>query len=194
MYRYLCRLFCILDTKPSGMIENGSDGLLGQPCTVLNIQASVFAFMREFSKLCKEVEDLDPATYTAIITERSMNIIDTLSDIMDDGVDGLTMYMHFLLCSVAADGRLDKSEFNMLKPAMELAMGREIDYQEAQEIFENTGLNRSEDYKAAVEDMVDIVNMVPEIREDVVIVCLLACAVDGKISFKEKQWIKRLID
>ena len=42
--------------------------------------------------------------------------------------------------------------------------------------------------------MVDIVNMVPEIREDVVIVCLLACAVDGKISFKEKQWIKRLID
>ena len=68
------------------------------------------------------------------------------------------------------------------------------DYQEAQEIFENTGLNRSEDYKAAVDDMVDIVNMVPEIREDVVIVCLLACAVDGKISFKEKQWIKRLID
>ena len=150
--------------------------------------------MREFSKLCKEVEDLDPATYTAIITERSMNIIDTLSDIMDDGVDGLTMYMHFLLCSVAADGKLDKSEFNMLKPAMELAMGREIDYLEAQEIFENTGLNRSEDYKAAVDDMVDIVNMVPEIREDVVIVCLLACAVDGKISFKEKQWIKRLID
>ena len=32
------------------------------------------------------------------------------------------------------------------------------------------------------------------VREDVVIVCLLACAVDGKISFKEKQWIKRLID
>ena len=87
--------------------------------------------MREFSKLCKEVEDLDPATYTAIITERSMNIIDTFSDIMDDGVDGLTMYMHFLLCSVAADGKLDKSEFNMLKPAMELAMGREIDYREA---------------------------------------------------------------
>ena len=176
------------------MIENGSDGPFGQPCTVLYTQASVFASMREFSKLCKEVEDLDPATYTAIITERSMNIIDTLSDIMDDGVDGLTMYMHFLLCSVAADGKLDKSEFNMLKPAMELAMGREIDYREAQEIFENTGLNRSEDYKAAVDDMVDIVNMVPEIREDVVIVCLLACAVDGKIFFKEKQWIKRLID
>lgn len=32
-----------------------------------------------------------------------------------------------------------------------------------------------------------------ELKENIIIVCLLICAVDGKVSPKEKTWIKQLV-
>ena len=43
--------------------------------------------------------------------------------------------------------------------------------------------------------MVDVIGCFSdEMKTDIVIVAMLICAVDGKISFKEKNWIKKLID
>ncbi len=43
--------------------------------------------------------------------------------------------------------------------------------------------------------MVDVIGLVsPELKDDIVLVCLMVCAVDGKVSAKEKKWIKQLIE
>ena len=43
--------------------------------------------------------------------------------------------------------------------------------------------------------MVDLIGFFSEeMKADIIIVIMLICAVDGKISSKEKKWIKALID
>ena len=52
----------------------------------------------------------------------------------------------------------------------------------------------SVELKKAVKEMVDIFGQLSEeLKDDIIIICMLICAVDGKISLKEKLWIKSLI-
>ncbi len=150
--------------------------------------------MFEFNKLCKAVEELDPAVYNQVITEKSAAIIAALSAITESGKDGVTIYFSFILTSIAADGKLDESEYQMLRPMLEKAMGREITYEDAKKTFVEAGLDKPKEYKKVVDQMVDMLGMVSmDLKRDIIIVCMLVCAVDGKISSKEKRWIKQLI-
>ena len=96
--------------------------------------------MSQFSRICKAMEEMDPDTYVSIVSEKSTDIIRVLSDITEDGFSGLAIFIDFVLCAVAADGKLS------------------------------------------------------ELKEDIVLVCMMVCAVDGKISYKERKWINNLID
>ena len=150
--------------------------------------------MFEFNKICKAAEQLDPQTYGEIITEKSVAIIAALSAITKNGLSGLQIYLNFILCSIAADGKLDQAEYMILKPSFEILAGKEVSYEDAVEIFKAAGLDRSRDYKNVVDEMVDILGMISlDLKRDIIIVCLLVCAVDGKISRKEKKWIKQLM-
>ncbi len=150
--------------------------------------------MFEFEKLCKEIENLDPQTYGQIIREKSVAIIKALSVIMEDGLDGMAIYTNFILCSIAADGKLAEEEYMILKPMFEALAGKEVSYQDAVAIFNAAGLNKSKDYKKVVDQMVDVLGMVSlDLKRDIILVCLMICAVDGKISMKEKRWVKQLI-
>lgn len=49
--------------------------------------------------------------------------------------------------------------------------------------------------KQYIDYIVDIFGLISdELKEDIITVCLLICAIDGNISAKEKNWIKQLID
>ena len=149
--------------------------------------------MFEFSKLCKEVENMDPATYAAIIQEKSARIIKTLGIITENGRDGMAIYMNFILCSVAADGKLDKAEFELLRSGFNALAGKEITYEEAVKMFKDAGLDKPGEYKALVDQMVDLLGLVSlDLKRDIILVCMMICAVDGKISMKERRWIKQL--
>ena len=149
--------------------------------------------MFEFNKLCKAAEQLDPQTYGEIIAEKSVAIIAALSAITKDGLTGLQIYLNFILCSIAADGKLDETEYMILKPAFEKLAGKEVSYDDAVAIFNAAGLDKSKDYKNVVDEMVDILGTISlDLKRDIITVCLLVCAVDGKISRKEKKWIKQL--
>ena len=75
--------------------------------------------MFEFNKLCKAFEEMDPRTFTAIIAEKSAMIIAALTAITKDGMDGMKIYTNFILCSIAADGKLAEEEYVILRPAFE---------------------------------------------------------------------------
>lgn len=48
--------------------------------------------------------------------------------------------------------------------------------------------------KKVVDEMVDVLGILSDdLKNDIVLVCMLICAVDGKISLKEKSWIKQLL-
>ena len=150
--------------------------------------------MFEFNKICRAFEQMDPQTYKEIIAEKSVNIIAALTAITKDGMDGMKIYMNFILCSIAADGVLAQEEYMILKPAFEALAGKGVPYEDAVAIFKEAGLDKSKDYKKVVDEMVDILGMISlDLKRDIIIVCMMICAVDGKITRKEKKWIKQLI-
>ncbi|MBO4357705.1 MAG: TerB family tellurite resistance protein, partial [Candidatus Methanomethylophilaceae archaeon] len=53
----------------------------------------------------------------------------------------------------------------------------------------------AKDDRVIIDYMVDILGEVsPELKADIIIITMLVCAVDGKISYKEKKWIKQLLE
>lgn len=170
-----------LQTRPSDNISLNSDrsGTL----------------MSDFNKLCKIMEEMDPATYTQIVTEKSVGIIKGLADITEDGLSGVSIYADFIMCAVAADGKLTEEEYLLIKPVLDLILQRDVSFDDARKIFYMAGLDKPKDYKKSMDHMVDVIGLVsPDLKDDIVLVCMMICAIDGKISYKEKKWIKQLIE
>lgn len=151
--------------------------------------------MDEFDALCDVFVKLDPDSYNEVINRKSAKIIKALSEITENGVDGVEIYADFIICAVAADGVLTEPEYLLLKPSMDLLFDRDVSFEDMQGIFRDAGLESPEGYKKSVDMMVDVIGKVsPELKEDIVLVCLMVCAVDGVVSQVEKDWIKQLIE
>ena len=75
--------------------------------------------MFEFDKLCKEIEEMDPQLFAEVFAAKSANVIAALSAITNDALDGMQLFLHFILCSIAADGKLAEEEYLLIKPAIE---------------------------------------------------------------------------
>lgn len=148
-----------------------------------------------FNMLCEVLERLDPETYNAIMTEKTSNVIPALAEITADGLDGLQIYTDFIFCSVAADGRMNEDEYLLVKPLLDLILETDTTYGDAQKFFYDNGLDKPEEYKAAMDAIVDLLGLVsPQLKDDIVLLCLMVCSVDGDISDEERMWIAQLIE
>ena len=149
--------------------------------------------MFEFRRLCRQVESLDGETYAALLATKTVEVVAALSAITKNGHDGVRIFQSFILCSIAADGRLDRAEYELIKQSFSAVAGEEVSYEDAVAMFRDMGLDRAKDFKNVVDEMVDILGMISlDLKSDIILVCMLVCAVDGKISSKEKKWIKQL--
>lgn len=151
--------------------------------------------MFEFDKICRDVERLDPETYAEIIATKSVDIIAGITAISEDPETALSIYLGLILGSIISDGKITEEEFLIVKPLLSVALGREVEYN-ATEI--NTLLRyfkaETKEYKKFIDAIVDLLGEVSdELKTDIVTVCLLICGIDGKISLKEKAWLKKLI-
>ena len=54
--------------------------------------------------------------------------------------------------------------------------------------------NLREHIKTYVDDLIDILGEISEgLKTDIIFVCMIICAIDGKVSLRERLWIKKLI-
>ena len=149
--------------------------------------------MSDFNKLCKAAESLDPLEYSAIITAKTLKIVPALKALTGSREDVLELLATFMIASVYADGKLDESEYLLMLPALKLFFGDEVNYETAKAIVK-AFRPEGRELKKVVDALVDILGEVsPELKDDIITVCLLICAVDGKISLREKSFIKQLI-
>ena len=149
--------------------------------------------MFEFEKICREVEKLDVVSYTAILTEKSKNVINGLQEIELDSLDTMKVYAGLVFGAVVSDGKLDETEFLLIKPMLDISMGYDFDYQEAKALLKYFKHDTKE-YNQFVDAVVDLFGEISdELKADIVTVCLLVCGIDGKISLREKKWLKQLI-
>lgn len=151
--------------------------------------------MSDFDNLCKQLEEMDPETFVQIFNQKSVDVLNALMGLSADGKDGVTAYMQFILASVAADGKLTEEEFVLLKPMFDRTAEKSVTYEEGVAIFKEWGLDQPEAMKTVVDTMVDIIGLVDEdLKDDIVLLCLLVCAIDGEVSQEEKDWIKQLVE
>lgn len=151
--------------------------------------------MTNFDTLCQVFEEMDNDTYNDLINQKSADVLRALIDITEDEMDGVSIFADFVMCAVAADGKLSEEEFLFLKPSLDLILGKDATYGDAQKIFYDNGLDKPKDYKRAMDHMVDVIGEVnPALKDDIVLLCLMICAVDGRVSEKEKRWIRNLIE
>lgn len=149
--------------------------------------------MKDFDKLCKIAEELNPAEYAAIIADKTAKIIPALNEITEDPVHTEAMFASFLIASVYADGKLDEAEYQLMLPMLRLFFGADFDFNDAKAVVK-AFRPEGNDLKNIVDFVVDLIGLADEnLKEDIIVVCLLICAIDGKISRKEKNYIKQLI-
>ena len=149
--------------------------------------------MKEFNKLCKEFEEMDAGTYNTVLDELSARIIPALELITADGIKGELIFARFLMGAIVSDGKLSASEYLFMEPMLKRFFGSTVDFDYCKTLIkENRTMGK--ELKNEVDYMVDVLGMLSDdLKNDIITVCLMVCAVDGKVSLREKRWIKQLI-
>ena len=106
--------------------------------------------MKEFNRLCREFEEMDPETYFVMLGDLSADIIPALHVIAFDGMTGVEAFSRFILGAIVSDGKLSEEEYELMAPMLDRFFGTEIDFDSAKTLLkENETLN---DLKLRAED------------------------------------------
>ncbi|MCI6734120.1 MAG: hypothetical protein PUI31_02670 [Clostridia bacterium] len=149
--------------------------------------------MFEFNKVMKDYESLNAIERGLMLTEKSVSILAKLSALDIDGLDPVETLASFIIGSVVADGKLHEKEYLLIYPALVKVFGTDFDYESIKKEFEADKDGRNDIAKYTT-DLLRILEMADEtLYEDVIILCLCVVTIDGKVSLREKNYVKRLI-
>ena len=120
-----------------------------------------------------------------------MSVLGTLSY---NGYDGVAIFASYIFASIAADGRMTEEEYLVSYPLIRAFFENEITYEDCKKAAKSVK-SEKEYIKKAEEGMLRIFGILPEeIQNEIIIISMMICAVDGKISHKEKNRIKKLAE
>lgn len=149
--------------------------------------------MFEFKKVMKDYESLNAIERGLMLTEKSVSILAKLSALDIDGIDPVETLASFIIGSVVADGKLHEKEYLLIYPALVKVFGSDFDYESIKKEFEADKDGRK-DIAGYTTDLLRVLGTVDEtLYEDVIILCLCVVTIDGKVSLREKNYVKRLI-
>ncbi len=145
--------------------------------------------MKELKEMLKTVEKTDKGDLFLSIHAMSAKILNALNEAVEDPAVAVNMYCSYLLTVLAADGRLADEEFLTVEPLFKAFFGDDFDYEACKVMVKEA------DNKNVLSFMVKLVHSLPdEIAADLVFVTVAICAIDGKVSHKEKALIEKLVD
>ncbi|MDE5593555.1 MAG: hypothetical protein K2I75_06450 [Clostridiales bacterium] len=146
-----------------------------------------------FEEIYNEFKAIDPAAYRRELESKSMSVLPALISISGNERVGARFLATFVLGAALSDGELDKHEYDMLEPMFYTFFGDEVSFAESKILAKNmvAGGNALPD---KVDEMIDFFGRLSEkLKADLVLICLMICAVDGDVSQNEKDWIARLV-
>lgn len=149
--------------------------------------------MFEFAKVMKEYENMTAVERGLVLTGKSVKILATLADYDIEEIDPVETLAAFVIGSVVADGKLHEKEYLLIYPALVKVFGADFDFESIKECFENEKATNKEIKKYTTE-LAQILGMLDEeLQSDIVMLCLCIMSIDGKISLKERNYVKRLM-
>ena len=149
--------------------------------------------MKDFNELCRSVEELSPLEYAAVLGRTSLKIMPAIRAFSEDGRTCAEVLAAFVIASVYADGKLDESEYLLMAPLLKAFFGEDFDFEDAKKLAKDWR-KEGRAVKKEVDYLVDFLGTLSEeLKGDIIFACLLMCAVDGKVSLKEKSYIRQLM-
>lgn len=148
--------------------------------------------MFEFKKLCDAYEELSSIERGLLLTEKAALIMTRLNGLSIHGMDAVTVLAGFVIGSVAADGKINEKEYLIIYPSLVHAFGEDFDFATVKKSFskDNEGRKMITEY---TEDLIHILDMLDDELKDLIItLCLCILSVDGHVSLREKNYIRKL--
>lgn len=149
--------------------------------------------MLDFDELCRSTEQIDPQTRDGLIRESCEKALQGMTAVLGDAGAADDFFMGLVLGAVISDGKIVKSEFDLIKPLIEKATGRTVTAEQATEYMKSSGEERKDLGEATATLAAAFGSISRELQKDIVLLCLLICSVDGEISQREKEWLGKLL-
>lgn len=146
-----------------------------------------------FEEIFAEFEKIDPASYKRELENKSMSVLPALINLSGNERVGARFLSMFILGAALADGELAESEYDLLEPMFYTFFGEEVSFAESKILAKNM-VASGNSLPDKVDEMIDFFGRLSEkLKADLVLICLMICAVDGNIAQSEKNWIARLV-
>lgn len=147
--------------------------------------------MFEFKKLCNTLEELNPIERGVILAEKSVSVIKGLSG-LNIPLDPVKTLVTFIIGSVVSDNSINEKDYLYIYPSLVKAFGNDFDFISAKQ-----AIGLAKDIKKEItkytKEMISIISVCDEaLAADIISLCLLITSVYGKISLKEKRYIRQL--
>ena len=140
--------------------------------------------MFEFDKMCAKYEALSFEELKEIVARESLTILPALDALEGDG---LSAFLLFVATACGADGKLELAEYKLF----EETTGLSVPYEDVCAIVEAAGSKQARQSADALVDLFGVLD--EEVKYSMVIFCLAFAAANGRIDWKERRFIKKLL-
>ncbi len=150
--------------------------------------------MFEFKKLCDTFEKLSTSERKQLLEEKSSSVFQELQCQSAPENDPKQILAGFVIGSAMVDGKLSEMDYLLMYPSLVQTFGDDFDFRTLKESF-----RRNRDGKKMVGDYVEKVLIIlshsgEKLKRDVIILCLCTTSIDGRLTLKEKRYIRHLCD
>lgn len=149
--------------------------------------------MKELKQVCKEFENLSTIERTALLAESSVRVVGKLAELNIDGIDPLRSLYGFILGATVADGQINEQEYLLIYPLLVRTFGMDFDYASVKESFKTDKEGKKAVKKYTRDLLTAIADVDESMVEDIVMLCLCVLSVDGKVTLKERNYLKKLL-
>ncbi|MBD5131271.1 MAG: TerB family tellurite resistance protein [Clostridiales bacterium] len=147
--------------------------------------------MFEFKKLCNEVEKLSPADRGLLLVEKSVSVVKGLNS-LDLPFNPVKTLVTFIIGSVVSDGSISEKDYLYIYPSLVKAFGHDFDFMSAKQALQ-IAKDIKKEISSHTKQLLSVIATCDEdLAADIVSLCLLVTSVDGKVSLKEKRYIRQL--
>lgn len=147
--------------------------------------------MFEFNKLCNEVENLSPTERGVLLAEKSIAVVKGINA-LDLPFNAVETLVTFIIGSAVSDGSFNEKDYLCIYPSLVKAFGRDFDFISAKQALQLAKDVKKEISSHTKELLSVIAECDDELAADVILLCILVTSADGKVSLKEKRYIRQL--
>ena len=146
---------------------------------------------RSFQALCDSIEAQGPESNRTKLIALSKAVMPAL----DSLGNGKELLASIVISAVIADGELSEKEYDLSHPFFDVLFGDQVSYAECKKLAQTRDAATLKD---SVDKFIDACAAISDGKNDLktylTLCCIYACAIDGKITRKERKFLQTIFD